>query len=211
MDAKSELVPASANTHEKSVGDLTKQVAIKLMQDSIKGLVGIFRDQKTGETEFEVYSMKLKSKKIPQLNVGIWRSFIPQKSAIPIDPSKLFISVHEWNPEKKGNAIGRKMTIKQRWEAPAEQYEIYFFKGESQLSPEATASFLNDILKTGFDQEKTEKEFGQPYRKGATKQHTNPDGTSFTQQWVRDLIEGEILPEGPLPEPKTLPATTAPK
>ena len=115
MDPNNEIVPTSVDAHEKSVGDLTKQVSIKLIQDSIKGIVGIFHDQKTGETEFEVYSMRLKSEKIPQLNVSIWRSFIPEKSAILLDPSKLFISVHEWNPEKKGNALGRKMTIKQRW------------------------------------------------------------------------------------------------
>src|SRR3989304_7852679 len=188
MDSNNELVPGN-KTPEDKIGDLTKKVAIKLIQDAIKGVVGILHDEKTGETEIEHYSMYLKSTKIPLLNVSMWRSFIPEKSAFPMDPSRLLVTLNE---HKWGR--GKKMAIKQRWETP-ENYEVHFFEGENRLSPEAIAEFLNDILETEFDQKETERNFNireQAYRP--------PDGKIFTQQWVHDLIEGETLPEGPLPD-----------
>lgn len=205
---------------EKQLDELMKQVAQKLMTDMVKGRVSFFHDKKTGELLTEVYTINLKSAKLPDLEVKIWKDFVPG-GGFGDPPSRLLMSIFEFQKKNSSaSSLERIMTLTQRWDAAEGEFELNFGRGEKSLSHRGNINFLQDILATEIDEEKTAAYFGQPYHKGDFVSHADDgwiilhhDGketpgfpellhlrkekikdegdSKHTAYWVRDL-----LPEG---------------
>jgi hypothetical protein len=191
---------------EKRLVELTEQVTQKLLKDvEEQGMVSIFRDKESEEIKTALFSVHLKSPKIPALYVQLrGETVAPDANSIELHKqifgvaqNKKYISAIESSPSKTKRAIA----VLQTWDTPEGSYEIVYRRNADKEAsnlpiPRSTGEkikFLEQILDTTVDEQATAQHFGRPYRPGDTRSSSHEqDDTKHLAFWVRDL-DGPLL------------------
>ena len=179
---------------EEQLNELMRAVAQKLLTDMTRGRVSFFHDKKTGELLTEVYSVHLRSAKLPKLMVDVWKNFVPGKGfADP--PIRLLMGIYDFqmdDPKSKipPSSLEQTMSLAQRWGAAKDDFELSFTNYGKPLSHRDKINFLQDILTTEVDEEEIASHFGRPYHKG--------DSVTYADNgWRTYIHDGKEIPAFP--------------
>lgn len=225
LSAIKKRLAASEEARQERLEQLTHDVATKLLNGiAEKGWVSLFGSKKTGERVTEMYNAEFTSSEMPCLGVTVIRQFTDSwNNDAPLPSPRVNISIIEHGYISDGRFVSkndyRSVSIGHSNNYPRDTgfYSRYAVGGNDEGEPdihdksktkvipyEDKVRFLEEILRTEVDVEKTEKRFGAPYTPGGVRhvEDTPSYETAHTYigYWVRDIHDQ--LPElvGVVPE-----------